>query len=165
MGKYRICAGLALALANFAFAQQPAANNNPKQGKGQGTSQESGQADLKAILEVKVKAEWDAFQKKDKKAYSDLLDDDFVAVEDDGDGARNKTHSINEIPTSNIHNYTLSFFKLLPLPPDAALVTYEITMEFPTKAVNRYKRVIISELWIRHDGQWKARHYQETRVK
>lgn len=165
MRKYRICAGLVLVLATFAFAQPPATKNTAEQGKSQGVSHESVQPDLKAILEAKVKAEWEAFKKKDKKAYGDLLADDFVAVEDDGDGARNKIHSVNDIPASNIYNYTLSFFKLLALAPDAAFVTYEVTTEFPPKAVNRYKRVLVSELWIKRDGQWKARHYQETRVK
>jgi len=45
---------------------------------------------LRALLEANVKAEWDAFQKKDKKAYSDLLADDFAAVEDDNQGMRTK---------------------------------------------------------------------------
>ena len=165
MRKYRLCGGLVLVLASFAPAQQPAANEIAAPGKDKRASLTSTQPDLKTILEGNVKAEWEAFKKKDKQAYGDLLADDFVAVEDDGEGARNKIHSVNEIPTSNIHSYTLSFFKLLPLASDAALVTYEITMEFPTKAVNRYKRVFISELWIRRNGQWKARHYQETRVK
>ncbi|MFZ3377737.1 MAG: nuclear transport factor 2 family protein, partial [Chthoniobacterales bacterium] len=108
---------------------------------------------------------WEAFKKKDKKAYGDLLADDFVAVEDDGDGARNKIHAVDEIAASNVHNYSLAFFKVFPVAPDTVFVTYEVTMEFPPKAVNRFKRVLISEVWIRRGGQWRAWHYQETRVK
>jgi hypothetical protein len=95
------------------------------------------QAGLNEVLLGNVKAEWEAFKKKDKKAYGDLLADDFVAVEDDGDGARNKIHAVGEVAASNIQNYSLSFFKCLPLSPDAAFVTYEVTMEFPARAVNR----------------------------
>jgi len=156
-----ICAGGILFAAILAPAQQPAKKAN------QGTSSNSvaAQPEVNGILESNVRAEWEAFKKKDKKAYGDLLADDFVAVEDDGDGARNKIHAVNEIAASNVHNYSLAFFKVFPVAPDTVFVTYEITMEFPPKAVNRFKRVLISEVWIRRGGQWKAWHYQETRVK
>ena len=117
------------------------------------------------MLEANVKTEWDAFQKKDKKAYSDLLADDFVAVEDDGQGQRTKAAVLGEIDRSNIYKYFLFSFKALPLNPDAALVTYELTTQFPPSAQVRLKRVLIVELWVKRDGQWKQRYYQETRVK
>jgi len=154
---------VAVALASLGFAQQAPTKAKTEQGKK--PSRASAQRDVKDILESKVKAEWEAFKKKDKKAYSDLLADDFVAVEDDGEGERNKIHAVNEVDASNIYNYSLAFFQLLPLAPDVAFVRYEITMEFPLKAVNRYKRVLVGELWLKRGGQWKERHYQETRVK
>jgi len=120
---------------------------------------------LTALLEANIKGEWDAFQKKDKKAYSDLLADDFVAVEDDGQGVRTKNTAAGEIDRSVIDKYYLFALKVIPLNPDAALVTYELTMQFPREAQVRLKRVLVSELWVKRDGQWKERYYQETRVK
>jgi len=154
---------MAIILTGLVLAQQSPASG--KANESRQSSPASTQPDVKDVLESKVKAEWDAFKNRDKKAYGDLLSDDFVAVEDDGDGARNKIHAVNEVPASNIRNYTLAFFKFIPLAPEAAYVTYEITMEFPLKATARYKRVLIIEIWIKRDGQWKARHYQEARVK
>ena len=159
----RTCAGAVLLLACLAFGQQPTTKDKANRGKE--SSRASAETKLKDMLESNVRAEWDAFKKKDKKAYSDLLADDFVAVEDDGEGERNKIHAVNEINASNIYNYSLAFFKLVPLAPDVAFVRYEITMEFPPKAQIRYSRVYVSELWLKHDGQWKERHHQETRVK
>ena len=162
----RICrtyAGAVLVLACLAFAQQPTTNG--KSNRSKDSSPASAETKLKDMLESNVRAEWDAFKKKDKKAYSDLLADDFEGVENDGEGTRNKTHAVNEIDASNIYNYSLAFFKLVPLAPDVAFVRYEITMEFPPKAQIRYSRVYVSELWLKHDGQWKERHHQETRVK
>jgi hypothetical protein len=121
--------------------------------------------EVDGILQSKVKAEWEAFKKRDRNGYGDLLADDFVAVEDDGNGERNKLHALDEVAASNIQNYSLTFFKCLPLSADSAFVSYEITMEFPAKSVNRFKRLFISELWLKRTGQWKARHYQETRVR
>jgi hypothetical protein len=125
----------------------------------------SGQAKLASLLESKVRAEWDAFKSKDKKAYGNLLAEDFVAVETDGEGARNKTHTVNEAERSPLHNYTLHNFKLISAGTNAAVVTYELTMEFPPKSTVRFLRVWASDLWLNREGQWKARYYQETRVK
>ncbi len=159
----RTCAGFILVLTCLAFAQQPTTNG--KSNRSKDSSPASAETKLKDVLESNVRAEWDAFKKKDKKAYSDLLADDFVAVEDDGQGERSKIHAVNEVDASNIYNYSLAFFKLVPLAPDLAFVRYEITMEFPPKAQIRYSRVYVSELWLKRDGQWKERHHQETRVK
>jgi hypothetical protein len=120
---------------------------------------------LNDILQSKVKAEWEAWKRKDKNAYAELLADDFAAVEDDGNGERNKIQAMNEVAASNIQNYSLAFFKCLTLSPDSAFVSYEITMEFPVRSVNRYKRSLVGELWLKRGGQWKARHYQETHVR
>jgi len=123
------------------------------------------QAQLKDLLEANVRAEWEAFKTKDRKAYGDLLAEDFVAVETDGEGARNKIHALNELDRSPLRTYTLHNFKLITACPTAAVVTYELTMEFPPKSTVRFLRVWASELWLNREGHWQARYYQETRVK
>jgi hypothetical protein len=125
----------------------------------------SAQPELKAVFESKIKAEWEALKKKDKKAYGDLLADDFQGVEVDGKGERTRIQAMNEVAEENVYNYTLWGFKLIPLGPDAAFVIYEVTMQFPPKSVVRYSRVYISELWVKRGGEWKELHYQETHVK
>jgi len=55
--------------------------------------------------------------------------------------------------------------KVTPLGPEAAFVTYEVTMEFPPKSVVRYSRVLVGEVWVQRQGEWKELHYQETHVK
>ena len=157
----RILFCVPLLLTCLAFPQQPA-------GKAAEPAQSVdalAQAKLKDLLESKVRAEWEAFKNKDKKAYSDLLAEDFVAVETDGEGARNKIHTVNEVERSPLRNYTLHNFKLITASPTAAVVTYELTIEFPPKSTTRFLRVWASELWLNREGQWQARYYQETRVK
>jgi hypothetical protein len=151
-----------LALSSFAMGQA-APTATPK--ASQTGAGESANSTLSALLESNVKAEWDAFQKKDKKVYGHLLADDFVAVEDDGEGTRSKAAVLGEVDRSNIYKYYLFAFTVIPLNPDAAQVIYELTMQFPLGAQVRLKRVLISELWVKRDGQWKQRYYQETRVK
>jgi hypothetical protein len=161
----RVCVLLACAagLTFGALAQQPTMPT--KFGEGPKSGDVSADSKLKDMFESKIKVEWEALKNKDKKAYGELLADDYQGVEVDGRGERNKIQAINEVVETNVFNYTLFGFKLIPAGPDAALVIYEVTMQFPPKSVVRYSRVYISELWIKRSGQWKEVHYQETHVK
>jgi hypothetical protein len=150
-------------LTSLALAQQrtiPA-----KTGENRESSSYSADSGLENMFESKIKVEWEALKNKDKKSYAELLADDYEGVEVDGRGERNKIQAVNELANQNVYNYTLWGLKLIPLGPDAALVIYEATMQFPPKAQVRYSRVYISELWVKRAGQRKIQHYQETNVK
>jgi hypothetical protein len=125
----------------------------------------SDDSETKDTLESKIKTEWEALKSKDKKAYADLLAEDYQGIEVDGKGERNKIQAINELADQNVFNYTLWGYKLIPLAADAALAIYESTVQFPPKAQIRFSRVYVSELWVKRAGQWKELHYQETRVR
>jgi len=150
-------------LTALALAQKPAVP--PKTGESRQSGSVSADSKLEGMFEAKIKLEWEALKNKDKKAYAELLADDYQGVEVDGRGERNKIQAVNELAETNVFNYTLWGFKLIPLGPDAALVIYEVTMQFPPKAQVRYSRVYISEVWVKRAGQWKELHYQETHVK
>src|ERR1700733_15214267 len=103
------------ALALTAGAQIPSAPTKvPNQ-----QPETSADAALKTMFESKVQAEWEALKHKDKKAYADLLADDYQGVEVDGKGERTKNQALNELAEGNISNYTLWGFKLIPLGADA----------------------------------------------
>ncbi len=167
-----------LALSSLAFAQQPVVQATPAQpapaqqppmpsafGKDIKPGDNSPEARLRKMWESKIEAEWEAITTKDKKAYGDLLADDYEGVENDGKGERNKVQAIEELPESNISNYSLWGFKLIPADPDAVMLIYEVNMLFPPKSQVRFSRVYISELWLKRASEWKEVHYQETRVK
>ena len=163
MRRYGVCAGLMVLIACLAWAE-PGGKQVPKQ-PGNKPGQTPVQPELNNMFESKVRAEWDAYKNKDKKAFADLVSDDFVGVEADGQGTRTKAQAMVEVERSNVANYALFAVKVIPIGSDAALVNYENTMEFPHWAKMRYLRVYISELWMKRDGQWKMRHAQETAVK
>ena len=150
-------------LTPLAWAQQP--TTPAKTGESRQSGNVSADSELKDMFEAKIKAEWEALKKKDKKSYAELLADDYEGVEADGRGERNKIQAVNELSTQNVFTYTLWGYKLVPLGPEAALVIYEVTMQFPPKAQVRYSRVYVSEVWGKRAGQWKELHYQETHVK
>jgi Domain of unknown function (DUF4440) len=150
-------------LATLALGQQPAAASKPRESQPFGSvSTDSG---LNDMFQAKIKAEWDALKNKDKKAYGELLADDYQGVEVDNQGERTKIQALNELANGNVSNYTFWGFKLIPLGPDAAFVIYEVNLQFPPRSVVRFSRVYITELWVKRGGQWKELHYQETHVK
>jgi len=67
-------------LTSLALAQQPQCRRKFGESKPAGTSADSS---LKDMFEAKIKAEWEAIKNKDKKAYGDLLADDYQGVEVD----------------------------------------------------------------------------------
>jgi Domain of unknown function (DUF4440) len=150
-------------LISLALAQQ--STTPAKTGESRQSSSVSAESKLKDMFESKINVEWEALKNKDKKAYGELLADDYEGVEVDGRGERNKIQAVNELAETNVFNYTLWGYKLTPLGPDAAFVIYEVTMQFPPKAQVRYSRVYITELWVKRGEQWKELHYQETHVK
>ena len=161
----RVCFVFAcvMGLACLTLAQERAVP--AKTGENRPSGSVSADSGLKDMFEAKIKAEWEALKNKDKKGYAELLADDYEGVEVDGRGERNKIQSVNDLAEENVFNYTLGGYKLIPLGPEAALVIYESTMQFPPKSQIRYSRVYISELWVKRSGQWKELHYQETHVK
>ena len=160
----RVCALLACVagLTFVALAQQPTMPT--KFGENQPSASPT-EAKRKELFEGKVKVEWEALKNKDKKAYGDLLADDYQGVEVDGKGERNKIQALNELAETNVANYTLWGLSVIPVGEDAALITYEVTLQFPPKSAIRLSRVYISELWVKRAGLWKEAHYQETHVK
>jgi Domain of unknown function (DUF4440) len=151
------------ALTAVALAQEPA--TPPKDDGSKPPADAAAASGLKDVFEPKVKAEWEALKNKDRKAYAELLADDYQGVEVDGRGERNKIQAVNELADTNVFNYTLWGLKVIPLASDAAAVIYEVTMQFPPKAQIRYSRVYVTELWVKRAGQWQELHYQETHVK
>ncbi len=139
------------------FGQQPQSANNPPA--------KSKEVELTKVLDAKIKAEWEAIKGKDQKAYGELLAEDFVGVEADNNGERYKWKVLNELQQSLVTDYTLSFLKVTPLCPDAAFARYEVFIKFPPKSLVKFEKVLVGEIWVKRDGQWKALHYQETRVK
>jgi len=162
---FRVC--IVFVLAAFGLAQQPSIGK-PADTIPSAPIKSSGspaQPQLEAMFQSKIKTEWEALKKKDKKAYGELLAEDYEGVEEDGRGERNKIQAINEVPNGNISDYTLWGFKLISSSPDAAFLVYESTIQFPPKSVVRFSRLYIGSLWVKQSGEWKELHYQETHVK
>ena len=147
-----------LVLGGFVFGQKP-------QGSAPPADKTAAPSELTNLLDAKIKAEWQAIKDKDRKAYGDLLAEEFVGVEADGGGERYKWKVLNELQDSSVTDFTLSFLKVTPLCADAVFARYEVFIKFPPKSAVRFEKVLVGEIWVKREGQWKSLHYQETRVK
>lgn len=145
--------------ASSVFAQQPqgqAAPANPIP---------VAESELANLFDAKIKTEWDAIKNKDGKALGALLTDDYVGVESDMEGERYKWKAQSELQESAVTDYTLSFLKVTPLGPEATFVRYEVFIKFPPKSLVKYEKLLVGEVWVKRDNQWKLLHHQETKVK
>ena len=165
-----VCAVLVLACS--AFGQQPAApaaTDKPAATVKPATAKQSAsaaaQSKLNDLLESKIRASWAAFKEKNKQAYGDFLAEDFMAVEEDGLGERTKSRVLREVGDNVVYDYKLQLFRMDPIAPDAALVTYENVIQFPPGAGSRFEKIFISEIWVKRNGHWKSWRYQATKVK
>jgi hypothetical protein len=164
------CLATLFLLLPCAFAQEkPRANQPPPTSAASAPEEKpsfaAAPASVEALLESQIKAEWEAIKKRDKAAFGKLLADDFIQVENDGDGARNRYKAANELMASFVTDYHLQLLKTYALAPTVTYVRYECTMEFPQRSAQRYKRMWISEIWVKQGADWKLWRYQETSVK
>jgi hypothetical protein len=148
----------ALMMGGFAFAQKPQGTNKPD-------PKAAAEQDLTNLLDTRIKAEWQAIKSKDQKALGDLLTEEYVGVEADAQGERYKWKALSELQQSSVADATLSFLKVTQLCPDAAFARYEVFIKFPPKSAVPFEKVLVGEIWVKREGQWKSLHYQETRVK
>jgi hypothetical protein len=153
-------------LACSAFGQQGAPTKQPDEIKrGTHSLVPSTDADLNLLLEGNIRAMWIAFRDKKKDTFASYLWDDYQAVEEDGQGERNKLKVLREVLDNNVRDSKPQWFVMEKLGPEAMLVTYENFIQFPPAPGVRFEKIFISEIWMKRNGQWKAWRYQATRVK
>jgi uncharacterized protein (TIGR02246 family) len=121
---------------------------------------------LQSTLEKIEHDGWEAYKKKDKKAYGDLLTDDFVGSFADGQPPHDKNSALASMDQVTLNNYSLSNFKVKTISPDAALLTCDADV---TLTVGNGKpetsKLYVSDLYVKRGGAWKSMHYQETEHK
>jgi len=172
MQKMRVVAmlgcGAAFLLSSGARAQEssaPKASETSKASHLGSKDPAAAQKTISELLEKKIRAMWKAFKEKDKTAYAEYLADDFMAVEEDGQGERTKAVVVREVGESMLHDYNVQLFRVDAIGPNAQFVTYENVLQFPPGSAARFQKIFISEVWVKRGGEWKSWRYQATRVK
>jgi hypothetical protein len=121
----------------------------------------SAAAPSEADIRAKETAAWEAVKKKDWDAFTKLMADDYIEVEDDG--VHDKAASVQMVKDFDLSDYTLSDWKMTSIDANAVLITYSanVTAKFKGETVpaGPYRE---SSAYINRNGEWLAIYYQET---
>jgi hypothetical protein len=114
-----------------------------------------------ADIEAKERQVWDALKAKNWDAFSGMLSDDFVIV-DDG-GVQTRAQMIESVKKYDLTEYGFSDIKFVKVDSDLAIITYTATEKssydgHPTPT--NPKRA--SSAWVNKGGKWLAAYHQET---
>jgi hypothetical protein len=113
---------------------------------------------------AREKATWDAIKKKDYEAFGNMLDKDYIEVENDG--VYDHAGIISYVKDLSISEVNFSDWKVLPIDKDAMLITYNVNLKgtFKGKDVPPGPYHAASA-WLNRDGKWLGIYYQETLAK
>jgi len=149
---------LAAVCAPTMVAQQSASKSEAKPAKAQG-------AGLQATLEKLEKQGWEAFKNKDAKAYSALCAPEYTAIFADGKPPHDLNSALDAMKQITMNSYNLSDLKATALGPKTALVTYTATTNLTSEGKTQDYQLAVTDVLVKHGGQWKSLRYHESEIK
>jgi len=121
-------------------------------------------ADIAAI-EVQRTALGQAYESGDAEALRGLMTPDQRSVTFAYDGPQTVDEQVTTLKDLDVEVYDAIPPTVEMLGPDAALVTYEQSYRGTYKGNPLPGRVYIGEVWVRVDGKWLQKFYQETVIE
>jgi ketosteroid isomerase-like protein len=106
-----------------------------------------------------------AFQKRDAKAIKSLMTADHIAVTGYYGGPRTRDEQIKALPDFDLKVYKAEKMQVSLVGKDTALVTYTLTMKGTYNGKDVPAKNFASAVWVRRDGKWVERFYQETPLR
>ena len=118
-------------------------------------------ADIAAI-KSSTEALGQAFVSQDAETIRAMMTPDHVAVAFIYKGPQTLEEEIASLPDLKMEIYDAIPLTVSLLGPDAALVTGEQSYRGTFQGNPLPERVFLSEVWVRVDGKWLQKFYQET---
>jgi uncharacterized protein (TIGR02246 family) len=103
----------------------------------------------------------DAFKTGHPEPIKALMTDDHVAVTPWA-GTQTRDEQVKTLPELKLSEYAAGKMTIRLLGPDAALVTYPLTMKGTFKGKDVPAKNFASAVWVKKDGKWLEAYYQET---
>ncbi|MEO6183486.1 MAG: nuclear transport factor 2 family protein [Verrucomicrobiota bacterium] len=124
-------------------------------------------AKLKPALEdeliTKERQVWEAYRVRDGKALSQLLAEDFYAIEDVDGEIMTKKEALESLSGLDLKNFQMENFKVIKINDGSAIVRYKVkvTGEFKRHPMTSHWSMV-SSVWVKRGGKWQNLSYQET---
>ena len=121
-------------------------------------------SDLHATLVKLERQGWELFKNKDPQ-WGSLCTPDYTAVFVDG-SIDDLSHSLQAMRSFTINHYTLSDTKVIPLGPNAAVLTYTAVVNAAVPGgTAQDQKLAVTDVWVKRGGQWKSIRYHESPAK
>jgi hypothetical protein len=125
--------------------------------------QKEGAAGELAQLTIQEKQIWDAWKTQNLGVLQSLLRDDYVQIAGPGPERMTKAAVLKALPQARITDYTLEDARLVQLNPDAAILTYKLTLKGQPEDKGLFANpAIVSSLWVRRGMAWLSVFRQWT---
>jgi len=110
---------------------------------------------------ARLGAQWEGWKNQDPAPNDAIIADYFLSFWPDGSRhtGRPTAQQMREQPISG---YKLSEFRVVPVAPSEALVTYIADIQTPD---NLNHKMAVGEFWAKHNGQWFIHAYSGTLIK
>ena len=125
---------------------------------------ESSPGDLKETLVTLEKQSWQAWQARDPKFFERFLSEDHVELYSSGALKKAEVVATVASPSCVVNSYRVDKFELIPINPDAALLTYYAEQDTQCGGKKVPSPAWVSSLYVRRDGRWLNLFYQQTPV-
>jgi hypothetical protein len=117
--------------------------------------QKQGSAGELAELTILEKQIWEAWKNQNLDTLQGLLRDDYVQIAGPGPERRTKAAVLKTLPQARITDYTLEDVRLLQLNPDAAILTYKLTLKgLPSDQDMFANPAYVTSIWAHQGMAW-----------
>jgi hypothetical protein len=80
------------------------------------------------------------------------------------DGQRTVAGDVAQIRQADLHDFNISFFRILPIDPETLAAIYRIDVAGQVQGSGFTGRYRVSSIWHRIDGSWRAMLHTETQA-
>ena len=121
-------------------------------------------ADREAIIAAKTKLD-QAFQDNDAETIRAMMTDDHVAITTFYGGPKTVSEQIDTLKDLKAEFFDFSETVLTFLNDDTAWIRFENSYRGTFMGEPLPERVYVSEAWVKRDGTWLQKLYQETVIE
>ncbi len=118
--------------------------------------------EMTEAISARLLAQWEAWKNQDAASNNAIIAEDFNSFWPDGSRHIGKPTAL-QMAEQPITGYKLSQLRVVPVGPDAALVTYFADITIPSDNVEYH--MAVGEVWAKRNGQWLIRAYSGTLIK
>ena len=123
------------------------------------------QSDIKGEIEAAKEKLNAAFANDDVDTIKAMVTDDHIGVSTYYGKAFTTAEEIATLDAFKVEAAEFGPSTITPLGPEAAMITYENTYQGTFEGKPLPSRVFVSEIWVKQDGNWLQKLYQETPIE